>query len=1638
MKNQIYFGRMHLFRCILLIWLVCPWVVQAQIGTHITSNSQVGCKDYRGDKEEQYDNGVTSEQVISSQCVKVCAGSTVTYTASGQNIANVQWTAAGGTVGTVSGPGNSDAQITWNSLLGSGSVQAIITYSNGTTENQTICIEKINTPTAEFQMLNLDYTVCKGTQIYFDNLSQDNGGAEIVSYFWDFGDSNSTSPTSTAFEPSHTYNQAGNYTVSLTVTNKCGCSDTFYKKIEVSQSTPVQINCASVVCEGSLEKYSVQDGCKDGEWKVIGGSIASNNGNEIEVKWDQVDPADGFGYVMYRSKCGCEEWTTIKIPVILSNGQIQGPAAVCKDKQYIYKLPQWPTTNFQWNMSGPSGQLIYNQQRNEIVFQGSQPGTYTLWCSYRNTLLQCEGYASMTITVEEPVVVSGGTDEICAGTSQTFTASPNVPVIWTVTAGGSVVYNSAPTTQPFSYLFNTAGYYSITATKQGGGCESNARFVKVIPPPTSPTGTILGEHLICSGKPYVYTLSSVDSGTVPVWGITGGVIQGSNTGNSITVIFNSGAPSYSISVRNRTLNAAGCLSNRITKAIGAIDLNTIMVSPQSGTYCPSSSHTFTANLNGIVPDMMEWYFDDANFGSFASGQGTGIVTINFNEISNFNNNTVLHLKVVKCGVEKIIDIPVALYTLPVVSFASNPPICLGSNLVFNINEGGIPAGTQMQFSFPNGSIHPTTSNGSGQYSFANNNYIQNNTGANVSQTVTVTYIGANGCNYSPTATAIFTVYPQTFITISPVYNIVVCDPSTISPYTFTANSSTGLTNTTGWQWYYNGQPVGTNINSYTMSGANIFGTYYVEATDQNGCIVRSQEVKVTQDCSTNGCTADPQISFTPTWTGCNTINVSNVSFLGTPDEIQWGSDSVLSLSSGQGTLSPVYTTTLAGAHIVFLKLRYGSCWYSAGYEVQKKYEPKFNISTVCNGSGYTVTLHNTSTIFAINNSTINYQFSGGGQPGQNGETATYNLAPGTYTFTMTMQSGSFPACTTTQTITLEPLPSVNFTAPTSACQGEVITLQVPGAYSPNNVYTWIFDSTSFVTSEQYVNITFNSFGQKFIQLKIKTANGCEFESLPKPITINGTDFDGTVQASALISCIGNAPIVTYNPTFGTVIPTQYIWMNGSQPVPNVSNSSSFIPTESGMYWPVLVSAQGCKSYNMSSQAVSITLLNAPYVNISAKANICANQSATLTGIVTSSNLEYRWGVNAAPTGLWTSLPTPAPIIYNTATLSAGTYTYYLEVRPAGTTNGCVGSKSFTITVSNPPATPTINYTLQSCQPYKVLLTASGPSVGQYNWSNGMSGQSIEVYEGGAYQVTYTAPSGCKVSNQVQIPLSIESLMWVFPTGCYDECRGDRYIIGPRGIFNGHEWQMFGNNMQSGINDFIYPFSISTSGTYQLQIDQFGCQVTSGTMNFYPGIECGIESECKFDAHVEAMKWNGDHFMLLGVINNYSGQPMTITLSSIYGYGSYIPSVITIPAGGVYDMFTNPIAFYPNATFPGGADEILFYAGNECKFVTKVEIPDYVSKSSNPKYVSSTVSESLIKIFPNPAKEKVTVSFNTGNEKEKAKQIQVFDARGTVKYTKELRSSSGEMEIQIDDWLQGVYIVIIHTDGKALQGKLIKK
>ncbi|RXM51699.1 MULTISPECIES: T9SS type A sorting domain-containing protein [unclassified Chryseobacterium] len=1199
-----------------------------------------------------------------------------------------------------------------------------------------------------------------------------------------------------------------------------------------------------------------------------------------------------------------------------------------------------------------------------------------------------------------------------------------------------------PTTAPLDYPFLTPGNYVITAMR--GGCESNPILIKVVSIPRPPRGFIMGDVVICPGRPYSYSLVAPQpAGVIPVWSVTNGTIQGSNAGNGVTVIFNPGASFYSVSVAYRTNSPAACQSKPISLDIKPMDINKIFIYQNSGPFCPSSTQTFEANLGDIVPDSMEWSFDNPNFGSFVSGQGTPFVTVNINEVTNSIYTTNLKLEVVVCGQKKIITMPVSKLALPVVNFTNVGKICLGSDLHFTVDQGGITSATGVTFTFANGNTHPATFNQSGVYDFPNNGYIQNNSGGNVNQIVTVTYTGTNGCAYQPTASASFIILPETIITVSPVYNLMVCDDYPLQPYTLTANSSTGLTNIVEWQWFKNGGALlGFNTNSYTLSGTGLAGTYKVRAKDINGCYVYSQEIKVINSCpTTSSCTAPPTVTFTPKWTGCNTITVNNLNVSIPPDEIQWVSNSVLTLVSPQGQPTATFQTDLAGAHIVSVRLRYGACWYSTSFEVRKLYEPKFNVGQVCNGNGYNVTLYNSSTIFEVNPASIEYRFSMAGQPDQVGQTATYNnLAPGTYTFTMKVSvpsQPSLPACIITKTVTLAPVPNTNFTLPVKACKGEVITLS-PGSYTPGNIYTWYFDGTSYVTSQQNLNVTFNTAGPKTVSLMVRTPQGCVYNStIPQNITVYAANLDGNLSPLSAVACVGSSPLISFTP-LGTA-PTGYIWMNGPNPVPGAPNSMNFVPTESGNYWPVLVSAQGCKTNIMSVKAVGVAFKRPPYVNISGQANICSNTQTVLKGILTDNTLEYRWKKNGVPLStLWL---TSQPVAYTVSGLSAGTYTYTLEARVPGTTD-CSGSKDFVITVSNPPTAPTVTYTQIGCQPYKIKLTASGPANGEYNWSNGMSGQTITVDEGGKYKVIYTAPSGCKVFGMVDVPLSIESLMWVFPTGCYSYCRGkDRYILGPKGTFDYHQWERFGVNLQSGTNTFIDSFYfIDSPGTYKLRIDQnaggMHCEYYSGAMNYYPGKDCGIETQCSFDVNITAFKWDGDHYNVHGTIYNAGSLPVMLNISSANGYGTYFPSMITIPAGGTYDMNVNPLTFYPNASFPGGNDAILFFGQDDCKFVGE---PQIIGKSvfADRGTTPSLTTASTLKLMPNPAKDVVKVSYNTGNEKLLATQIKVFDTMGNVKFQKELKSSSGDVSVDISNWLQSTYIVIVQAGEKSLQGKLIK-
>jgi PKD repeat protein len=145
-------------------------------------------------------------------------------------------------------------------------------------------------PTAAFTE-TCTFLVCD-----FSDASVDSDGS-IVSWLWDFGDGS----TSTTRNPSHTYSSAGNYTVSLTVTDNEGAGG--QTSSDVSPTEPPQfvdyvasgqIAVAGTVL-GSFTDTQTNNGVSQAITERVSGGKKQNRYSYLEFKWVfNVGPATGF------------------------------------------------------------------------------------------------------------------------------------------------------------------------------------------------------------------------------------------------------------------------------------------------------------------------------------------------------------------------------------------------------------------------------------------------------------------------------------------------------------------------------------------------------------------------------------------------------------------------------------------------------------------------------------------------------------------------------------------------------------------------------------------------------------------------------------------------------------------------------------------------------------------------------------------------------------------------------------------------------------------------------------------------------------------------------------------------------------------------------------------------------------------------------------------------------------------------------------------------------------------------------------------------------------------------------------------------------------------------------------------------
>ena len=394
-------------------------------------------------------------------------------------------------------------------------------------------------------------------------------------------------------------------------------------------------------------------------------------------------------------------------------------------------------------------------------------------------------------------------------------------------------------------------------------------------------------------------------------------------------------------------------------------------------------------------------------------------------------------------------------------------------------------------------------------------------------------------------------------------------------------------------------------------------TYTVSTTDANGC-TNTDQVLVT-------------VNLNPTVNGGNdqTVCVGGSATLS-------GSGASTYTWSGGVTNGVAFTPTVTSTYTVTGTSAAG-CVGTDQVTINVTAGPVAAIAggaTVCLGSPVTLTA---SPIGAT------YLWMPGGAT-----TQTLTVSPtSTTSYTLTV---SLPGCgssNATQSVTVNPLPTVNAGIDQSTCTGGTVTLSGSGG----TTYSWDNNVSNGVAFTPLATATYT--------VSTTNANGCtntdQVLVTVNPIpTVNGGN-DQTV-------CVGGTATLS-----GSGAST-YTWSGG------VTNGVAFTPTVTSTYTVTGTSAAGC----VGTDQVTINVTAGPVAAISGAAPMCLGSQVTLTA--SPVGVSYLWMPGGATTQNITVSPT-------------STTTYTLTVSLAG----CGSSNATQSVVVNPA--PTANYNDEACETY---------------------------------------------------------------------------------------------------------------------------------------------------------------------------------------------------------------------------------------------------------------------------------------------------------------------------------------------------
>jgi len=331
-------------------------------------------------------------------------------------------------------------------------------------------------------------------------------------------------------------------------------------------------------------------------------------------------------------------------------------------------------------------------------------------------------------------------------------------------------------------------------------------------------------------------------------------------------------------------------------------------------------------------------------------------------------------------------------------------------------------------------------------------------------------------------------------------------------------------------------------------------------------------------------------------------------------------------------------------------------------------------------------------------------------------------------------------CSSSDTImvSLESIPNLTIEGNEMICPGETLLLT---AVSTAENFLWSTGDTSST-------IELQPLGQEVYTLTVTNEYGCSNSEEIEIVLANPGVID---LGEDLLMCEGVSVELSVSDSFESVV-----WSNGA-----TTHDIIFTPTSSST-----VSVQAWKGNCVVSDTLNIEVDNSLSLDLGPDPTICIG-------------LSVRLGTNILGEYLW----------------STGDTTRYIEVSPDISTSytlqinsgQCVLSDEITVNIENQAY---VNITSGNlfCEGEFITLTCEG-SQGEYLWSNGMTGQSIQVFpiNGSFYSVTVTTDSGCQSSDQITMTAVITSRSIFLGEDIY-MCQGHEVALPLSTTYKRYNWE----------------------------------------------------------------------------------------------------------------------------------------------------------------------------------------------------------------------------------------------------------